>query len=388
MKRQRVHWGNPHAVTYPALSDGIVADLVIVGGGIAGVMTAFYARRYGIKNVVILEQDAIGSGSTGYSAGMLVSEIETASWKELIHHYGAQRASQYLRAQYKAFRDVRSIIKKYRIPCEAELDSLLYVGTTQKDKQVIESEHIAKRAMGAFSVRMNKSDFNDELSVPRYRFGYRFGKGLSVNPLICVRGIADMLVRSKGVRIYEQTRVLGRIGKRVITAHGTVTAQHIVYACGAWCDVPQVSSVVTSIAITAPLPRMLRKRARLQDKDMLIDTGTRSYHYAKFTRRGELLIGYGDVYVDAPQINRVHAPHRRALTRYLQQLFPENRVPIVSMWSQVYALSSGYLPYVRNTGSYSVLSGAGTQIASIVAAEYVVRAYLKRKNPLAKLFER
>jgi len=45
------------------------ADIVIIGGGIIGVSIAYYLGKRGAKNVVLLEKDLIGMGSTGLCAG-------------------------------------------------------------------------------------------------------------------------------------------------------------------------------------------------------------------------------------------------------------------------------------------------------------------------------
>ena len=45
------------------------ADIVIIGGGIIGVSIAYYLGKRGAKNIVLLEKDLIGMGSTGLCAG-------------------------------------------------------------------------------------------------------------------------------------------------------------------------------------------------------------------------------------------------------------------------------------------------------------------------------
>jgi sarcosine oxidase subunit beta len=45
------------------------ADIVIIGAGIIGVSIAYYLGKIGAKNVVLLEKDLIGMGSTGLCAG-------------------------------------------------------------------------------------------------------------------------------------------------------------------------------------------------------------------------------------------------------------------------------------------------------------------------------
>jgi sarcosine oxidase subunit beta len=45
------------------------ADVVIVGGGIIGASIAYHLTKKGIRNVIVVERDRLGSGSTGKNAG-------------------------------------------------------------------------------------------------------------------------------------------------------------------------------------------------------------------------------------------------------------------------------------------------------------------------------
>ncbi len=60
------------------LDTNISADVAIVGGGIAGVTTAFFTLRDTRKSVVILEADKIAHGATGHNAGQITSYFERA----------------------------------------------------------------------------------------------------------------------------------------------------------------------------------------------------------------------------------------------------------------------------------------------------------------------
>jgi glycine/D-amino acid oxidase-like deaminating enzyme len=51
------------------------ADVVIVGAGIAGVMTAYFLLKKTKKSIVLLEGDRIAHGATGHNAGQLVSYL-------------------------------------------------------------------------------------------------------------------------------------------------------------------------------------------------------------------------------------------------------------------------------------------------------------------------
>ena len=50
------------------MTTGTSADVVIVGGGIVGIATAYYLSQAGVKSVVV-EQDAVGSHASGFAYG-------------------------------------------------------------------------------------------------------------------------------------------------------------------------------------------------------------------------------------------------------------------------------------------------------------------------------
>jgi sarcosine oxidase subunit beta len=53
------------------------ADIVIIGGGIIGVSIAYYLGKMGARNVLLLEKDLIGQGSTGLCAGGIRRQFTT-----------------------------------------------------------------------------------------------------------------------------------------------------------------------------------------------------------------------------------------------------------------------------------------------------------------------
>lgn len=69
------------------------ADVVVVGGGIAGVSTAYFLLKYTRKNVLLLEADKVAHGATGHNAGQVASYFERPFWS-LAEEYGLDLASR------------------------------------------------------------------------------------------------------------------------------------------------------------------------------------------------------------------------------------------------------------------------------------------------------
>ncbi|MBI5035668.1 MAG: FAD-binding oxidoreductase [Chloroflexi bacterium] len=51
------------------------ADVVIIGGGIQGTSIAYHLAKRGVRNVVLVEADLVGSGSSGRSAAMILLQM-------------------------------------------------------------------------------------------------------------------------------------------------------------------------------------------------------------------------------------------------------------------------------------------------------------------------
>src|ERR671935_2983505 len=45
------------------------ADVVVIGGGIIGASIAYHLTRKGVRDVIVVERDRLGAGSTGKNAG-------------------------------------------------------------------------------------------------------------------------------------------------------------------------------------------------------------------------------------------------------------------------------------------------------------------------------
>jgi glycine/D-amino acid oxidase-like deaminating enzyme len=79
------------------LASDIDTDIVVVGGGISGIVTAYFLLKNTDKRVVLLEADKVAHGATGHNAGQLTSYFERPLF-ELVEEYGLEMAASGQRA--------------------------------------------------------------------------------------------------------------------------------------------------------------------------------------------------------------------------------------------------------------------------------------------------
>ncbi len=101
------------------LATDVTTDVAIVGGGIAGVTTAFFTLRHTDKKVVLIEAGKIAHGATGHNAGQIASYFER-SLSDLVATYGLERAIDAQRSVESAWSLIDQIV------AEAHLQTPLY----------------------------------------------------------------------------------------------------------------------------------------------------------------------------------------------------------------------------------------------------------------------
>ena len=201
---------------FPPLSGDVTVPVAIIGGGMAGLLTAHCLREMGIR-ALVLEADTIGSGQTGRTTAKITSQHDLM-YADLIDRLGKDAAAQYARANEEAIAAYARIIEEGRICCGfTRCDAFLYSS--------VESAPLLREEEAARSVGI-AADFTRQTELPfpvagalRYREQARF------HPLKFLAAIAENL------DIREHTRVIAVEDGRVCTDHGTVTAEHVVFAC-------------------------------------------------------------------------------------------------------------------------------------------------------------
>ncbi len=79
-----------------SLEADVQADIVVVGGGIAGVATAYFLLTQTDRSVLLIEKSKIAHGATGHNAGQLVDGFER-SFADIVEEFGLEMAAEGVR---------------------------------------------------------------------------------------------------------------------------------------------------------------------------------------------------------------------------------------------------------------------------------------------------
>lgn len=385
-KNKTIFWGDFNQSNIPSLKENTQTKYLIVGGGIAGLSTAYFLLENGERDIVLIEKNTIGSGSTGHSAGMLVCEPETATWTQLVHVYGVDLARKYFEAQVSALRLISQIIKSEEINCDLMPQELLMIADTEISKKHLLRDYQTRLSMKRRVELLSKEDLKKEFASKEYFMAERIEENISVNPLLLARGLAQYL-KKRGVRIYEKTNLLSVNSGVAETTSGEINYKQIIKCLGVSDKKVAIDRYLATIAITRRLTESELSSIGLADLDMFIDDERRSFHYGKITANSRLLVGYGDNKCRGKEKeNYVHEPHVRNIERFLKRVFPNIKMTISDAWSAEYALSRSVAPVVLFDNNQVTINGSGTQLTSVVSTSYAVSKILKKKHLLDKFF--
>ena len=206
-------WNEKILPEFPSLEEDIKTDVAIVGGGLAGILTAYFLKKRGVDCVVI-EKDRICSGNTGRTTAKITYQ-HGLIYDKLISKYGINVAAEYLAANKNALDEYKKLCAS--ISCDFEIkDAFVY---SKNGREKIEKEAEAYSRLGV------SADIVDEIPIPVKNSGaVRVRDQAQFNPIKFVFEI------SKGLTVYEHTFARKIGSKKVITDKGTVTAEKIVCA--------------------------------------------------------------------------------------------------------------------------------------------------------------
>jgi glycine/D-amino acid oxidase-like deaminating enzyme/nitrite reductase/ring-hydroxylating ferredoxin subunit len=225
-------WAEPgmEGLSFPSLTADSFADVCVIGGGIAGLSTAYLLAREG-KHVIVLDDGHIGSGETGRTTAHLSNALDDRYY-ELERLHGREGARLAAESHTAAIDTIESIAQAERIQCDFErLDGYLFVPPIAERDQLEEERQAAQRA--GLSV-----GWADRAPIEHFDTGpcLRFPQQGQFHPLKYLHGLARAIEKYGG-RIYGSSHAQELIDGSPVTvrtSHGPgVRTNSVVIAANA-----------------------------------------------------------------------------------------------------------------------------------------------------------
>ncbi len=204
---------NTEQVRFDKLSKKISTDVLIIGGGIAGILCARALKNAGV-DCILIEANEICQGITKNTTAKITLQ-HGLIYDKLIRKFGSDNAGLYLKAQMMASKEYERLCQD--IPCDYEKkDSYVYSMT---DRKKIEKEIYALNRLGV------KAELSISCGLPFEVAGaVKVRDQAQFHPLKLLYGI------SKDLPIFEHTKAVSLMPERVITDCGEIICKKIVIA--------------------------------------------------------------------------------------------------------------------------------------------------------------
>ncbi len=347
---------------FPPLKRHLKTDVLVVGGGLAGILCAHGLTQDGV-NCVLIEADRICGGISGNTTAKISSQ-HGLIYGNMLDRYGAETAKGYWQANEAALKKYRAMAEN--LDCDFENKNSYLYSTSSRMK--LEKEMVALEQLGI------PASFEETLPLPvQTDGGICFSNQAQFNPLKFVARIAE------GLQIYEHTKALEFAGKRVRTNGGTITAEKIIIAThfpmlnkhGAYF-LKQYQSRSYVMA--------LKDAAQVDGMYLGIDGGKLS-----FRNWGEYLILGGGGHRTGKK-----SPGWNGLESFARIHYPG--AIIVSRWAAQDCMTLDDIPYIGRYGSKTsdlyVATGFNKwgMTSAMVAADLLRDLVQGRENPLERIF--
>ncbi|WP_436775892.1 FAD-dependent oxidoreductase [Yinghuangia sp. YIM S09857] len=211
---------------HPPLREPLDVDVAVVGGGIAGLCTAWELSRAG-QRVAVLEALRVAESVTGHTTGKLTS-LHGLRYARLIREAGRETARLYARSQQDAVEHVAATADELGVHCDLERAAAYVYAESPETRDEVRAEADAAHEAGLDAVYTEETDLPfPVLGAVRLRDQVQFHPRKYLLALV-----ADILAH--GGQVFEGSRVVALSEGapcRVTTESGVqVTARDVVVA--------------------------------------------------------------------------------------------------------------------------------------------------------------
>ena len=224
----------PTAPDFDPLAGIHEAEIVVVGGGVAGLSLAYHLAESGMVPTV-LEAATPGSDAAGKSAGVIASLSVRHSPYEILQKYGEDKGRRLVNLVGESGRYVFSLIDRLGLDCAPQQAGFLAPARTAQEVERVNKTASEWRSSGYGIETLDKEQTRHLSGLDTYLGALLDPSGGAVNPLAYVRELARAAT-GQGARVYVNSPVI-QIHKNgngwcLETANGRVNTEKVVFCAG------------------------------------------------------------------------------------------------------------------------------------------------------------
>jgi len=372
----------------PALSGPVSADLLVVGGGFAGLWAALRAtERDPSVDVVIVEVGHCGDQASGRNGGFASASLTHGFGNGMQRWPGDMALLDELGAAN--LRGIGDTVRRHGIDCAWEETGELHVATAAHQVSELAQLSVSLTQSGHDVRLLDETEVRGEVGSATYLSGVWDRTGTAMlEPARLAWGLRQALLDA-GVRIYEGTEATelqhhdGAMNVR--TPHGTVRAQRVLLATNAFPSLLRRLRLMTVpvydyVLMTEPLSPAQKESVGWANRQGVGDASN-MFHYYRLTRDHRILWGgYDAVYHYGSRIRAglEQGPTHARLADHFFTTFPQlEGLRFTHRWAGIIDTSTRFTAFfgtaydgrVAYAQGYTGLGVAATRFGADVALD-------------------
>ncbi|MCU7208453.1 FAD-binding oxidoreductase [Turicibacter sp. 1E2] len=383
--------------TYPTLSKDIKTEIVIVGGGITGALTAHYFMKQGMR-CVLVDKSNIATHATSASTAILKYEINQGL-KNLMSQVGEQNAQHAFLFGYQAVMEISQIVKEINSSCDFSFKPAFFYTEDPRQTDAMEQECTARQAIGIHCELFTQENNKDEFSF-NFESGIYSHYGAAImNPVQFTHDLIKFNV-DKGLEVFENTTIVDynlSSHQSILTTENefTITADKVIICTGVnaleffnhekpFCQLYRTFSILTK-----PVDNFIGWK-----DSCIIRNDQKPYTYVRPTLTNEIVIGGEDLAIDrldgdiANMGDRdpLALQHYHQLLRRVRKMFPQiNEIKTACWFHGLFIDTKDGLPFIGKhpdyPGAYFNLGYGSNGILNALIGAKLISQDVAGKNP-------
>jgi glycine/D-amino acid oxidase-like deaminating enzyme len=397
----RAPWGDrfpaSRVPSYPRHRTPTTTDVVIIGGGLTGCAAAYAFAAAGI-NVIVLEAERVGQGSTSLAAGW-ISDDPGVPFAEAEALLGLRVARAGFQAWRRAAIEFSTLLRRLNIKCHHEPRTSLTIAMTPEQDARLRKERKTRLDAGLDAPALGTRVVAGEVALSP-TVGLRGREGALIDPYRACLGLAEAAAK-RGATFFEKSPVkritFNRKIADVFTAGGRIRTRKVIVATGT--PTMLFKSLrrhfwfrTTYLALTDPVHAKIRKL--LGKRKTVVRDSADPYHVVRWLDDERLMVMGADIETPVDrQKEKIVGPKTGQLMYELSVMYPEiSGIQPEYGWSIDYAKTAEGLPYIgphRNFPHHLFAFGDSSHsvTGSYLASRVLLRYFLDELDSSDKAFE-
>lgn len=375
------------------LRTDIKTDVVIVGGGMAGLTAAQQFAKQGLR-VALIEKYFCGSGASGKSSGFITQDAEL-SLADIMQQYGPVEAKKIWEFITSGVNIIRANIEQFSIDCDyRSQDTLVLANSKRAFNRDICIEYQARTQLGYQSTLYDQQQVQKIIGSDQFYGGISYPNTFGISGYRYCQAMKKVL-QDSGVQIYEESPMIELSDHLVKTTYGSVVADHIIVSidhqlgnCKDFAD--KVYHVQTFLMVSAPLTDQEIKKLFPANRSFMIWDTDLVYQYYRLTGDNRLLLGGADIWESyASREQFCNESIARHLTGYFAKKFPTVSLQFDYIWPGLIGISKDFFPIAgrdRHMPSVYYISAAAGLPWAAALGNYSAAALLHNDTSFDRYF--